>query len=112
MFRPVFLSENLRRHYLRNSVEMKPADGNRVSPVERGLSSNPRKSQLLYCHRLARLDPNPCRVPDFAVLVLMHVVKAGLTDSETHKDHYRMLIMDVSGFRGLDFEVRERRACP
>ena len=88
----VFLSGNPRlahvRHYLPDSAKVKPADGNEVSPVAPGLSLNPRKSQFLCRRRLARLDSNLCCVPDFAEQVLMHAVKAGLT--ETQMDHYKV----------------------
>ena len=96
----VVLSGNLRlahvRHYLPDSAKVKPADGNEVSPVAPGLSLNLRKSQLLYCRRLARLDSNPRCVPDFAKQALMHAVKAGLT--EIRKDHYKSML-DASDFR-------------
>ena len=98
MFRAVlcdaFLSENLRlahiRYYLPDSAKTKPqvADGNEVLLVGSGLSWNPRKSLLVYCRRLAGLDPNPCCVPDFAEQVPTHVVKAGLT--EIQEDHYKV----------------------
>jgi hypothetical protein len=92
MFRvDVFLSENPRlahvRYYLPGS-KPQAADGNEVSPVGSGLSLNPRKNRLLCCHRLAGLDPTG-NVPDFAKQVLMHAVKAGLT--EIQEDHYKCI---------------------
>lgn len=80
---------------------MNRANGNEVSSVGPGLSLNSMKNRSPHRRRrLARLDPNLCRVPDFAVQVLTRAVKAG--SAEILQDHYKVCgLWTCQGFDDL-----------